>query len=261
MSRKMIWLNVALVGLAALLAWQLRLRRQQAEAGERAVLLQRARQQAIFTPPQGPPTKPVAPADYIDTAQKMLFSKDRNPNVIVEVPPPAPPPPPPPKMPDLPYYYGQLHFGGPPVIELRAANGKDQKGYEAGDKIGDFTVVSFDRDTVTFEWNGEQIERKVADLQPKDAPSPQASQPQQPPQPPPQAASAAKSNGVIAIGASDSQESAASSIPSVVGPDVGGGYYGCKAGDSTPSGTVVSGFLKTSSQGLMGQSCRWERVK
>lgn len=255
MTRKMIWLNVALVGLVALLVWQLRVRRQQAEAQERAVLLQRARQQAVFAPPQGPPARPVAPADYIDTAQKMLFSKDRNPNVIVEVPPPPPPPPPPPKMPDLPFYYGQLHFGGPPVIELRAANGKEQKGYAAGDKIGDFTVVSFDRDTVTFEWNGDQVVRNLSDLKPKDT-SPQAAQ-----QPPAQQASTAPaSNGVIAIGAND-ETTSASSIPSVVGPDVGGGYYGCKSGDTTPSGTVVGGFVKSSSQGMMGQSCRWERVK
>jgi hypothetical protein len=260
MNRKMIWLNVALTGLIVLLGWQLRVRRQQTEAQQRAVLLQPARKQAVFAPPQGPPVRPVTPADYIDTAQKMLFAKDRNPNVIVEVPPPPPPPPPPPKMPDLPYYYGQLRFGGPPVIELRAANAKEQKGYAAGDKIGDFTVVSFDRDTVTFDWNGEEVVRNFTDLKPKEAPA-AVSQQQQAAAPPPQASAAPASKGVIAIGASDSDAASTSSIPSVVGPDVGGGYYGCKTGDTTPSGTVVSGFLKTSSQGLMGASCRWERTK
>lgn len=255
MNRKLIALNVALVIAVALLVWQVRVRRQTAEAQQRAVLLKAARQQAVIAPPPPSPARPVTPGDYIDTAQKMLFSKDRNPNVIVEVPPPPPPPPPPPKMPDLPSYYGQLRFGGPPIIELRAANTKEQKGYAAGDKIGDFTVVSFDSDTVTFDWNGEQVVRKVAELKPKDEQPPQAAAP------PPQAAQTKPaSNGVIAIGASDSSSNTASAVPDAVGPDVGGGFYGCKAGDNTPSGTVVNGYKKTSSQGLMGASCRWERV-
>jgi hypothetical protein len=251
MTRKMLWLNVALISMAAVLVGQLRLRRQQAAAEERATLLKSGRQQAVLAPPAAPPVHPVAPAEYIDTVQKMLFSKDRNPNVIVDVPPPAPPPAPPPPMPALPFYYGQVRFGGPPVIELRAATAKEQKGYETGEKIGDFTVVAFDADTVTFLWNDQQVVRKVSDLKPKDTPG---QQPQQaaarPPAPPP-------SNGLIAIGAGDS----ASSVPSVVGPDVGGGYYGCQPGDATPSGSVVNGYQKTSSQGLMGASCRWERVK
>jgi hypothetical protein len=250
MNRKMIWLNLALICLVALLIWQLRLRRQAAAAQENAMLFKKGREQAVLAPPAAPPVRPIAPAEYIDTAQKMLFSKDRNPNVIVEVPPPAPPPPAPPPMPALPYYYGQLHFGGPPVIELRGASAKEQKGYEAGEKVGEFTVVSFDRDTVTFEWNGEQIVRNLADLKPKDA----AAQIQAAAPPPP---AASPSTGVVAIGAS----TPASNIPSVVGIDVGGGYYGCKADDTTPSGTIVNGYQKTSVRGLMGNSCRWEQVK
>lgn len=251
MRSKIVWLNLALLGLAALLVWQLRLKRQESAAQERAALLKGGRRQAVLAPPAAPPVHPVAPAEYIDTVQKMLFSKDRNPNVIVDVPPPAPPPAPPPPMPALPFYYGQVRFGGPPVIELRAATAKEQKGYEAGDKIGDFTVVAFDADTVTFLWNDQQVVRKVSDLKPKDTPG------QQPQQAAAPARAPAPSSGLIAIGASDS----ASSIPAVVGPDNGGGFYGCQPGDTTPSGTVVNGYQKTSSQGLMGASCRWERVK
>jgi hypothetical protein len=153
-------------------------------------------------------------------------------------------------MPALPYYYGQLHFGGPPVIELRGAAAKEQKGYEAGEKVGEFTVVSFDHDTVTLEWNGEQIVRNLADLKPKES-SPAQTQAAAPPPP------ASQSTAVVAIGASNP----ASNIPSVVGIDVGGGYYGCKADDTTPSGTIVNGYQKTSVRGLMGNSCRWEQVK
>jgi hypothetical protein len=252
MNRKMLWLNLALVGLVALLAWQLRLRRQEAAAGERAVLLKRGRDQVVLAPPPAAPVRPVAPAEYIDAVQNMLFSKDRNPNVIVEVPKPPPPPPPPPPMPALPYYYGQIHFGGPPVIELKTPAGKDQKGYEAGQKIGDFTVVAFDRDTVTFEWNGQQIVRDLADLKPKD------SDPKQQAPAPPAASVAPPSSGVIAIGgASD----AAPAAPDVVGMETGGGVYACKPGDNSPSGTIVNGYQKTIAPGLMGNSCLWSKVK
>jgi hypothetical protein len=252
LNRKILLLNLALIGLVALLAWQLHVRRQAAAAQERAVLLKGGREQAVLAPPPAPPVRPIAPAEYIDTAQKMLFSKDRNPNVIVEVPPPAPPPPAPPPMPALPYYYGQLHFGGPPVIELRLPSAKEQKGYEAGQKVGEFTVVSFDHDALTLEWNGDQIVRKLADLKPKEEKQQVAAA-----APPPRPSTPAASNGVIAIGAGDT----ASAIPSVVGPDNGGGFFGCQPGDTTPSGTVVNGYKKTSVQGLMGNSCRWEQVK
>ena len=252
MNRKIVMMNLALIGLVGLLVWQLHTRRQAAAAQENAVLLKKARAQAVLAPPVPAPARPIAPAEYIDTAQKMLFSKDRNPNVIVEVPPPPPPPPAPPPMPALPLYYGQIHFGGPPVIELRLASAKEQKGYAAGDKVGEFTVVAFDTSTVTLEWNGEQLVRNLADLKPKDATPPAqlvAAAPQASPQ--------TQQSGVLAIGASN----AASNIPAAVGPDVGGGYYGCKADDTTPSGTIVNGYQKTSVRGLMGNSCRWEQVK
>lgn len=252
MNRKIILLNLALLGLIALLVWQLRVRRLGLEAQERAVLLKGARGQTILAPPPAPPVHPAAPAEYIDTVQKMLFSKDRNPNVIVEVPAPAPPPAPPPPMPALPTYYGQIHFGGAPVVELRSAATKEQRGYEAGEKIGEFTVIGFDADSVTFEWNGQQIVRSLAELKPKDAQA-QAQAVAPPPQAP------AQQSAVTAIGADNP---AASPVPSVVGVDVGGGFYGCKPDDTSPSGTIVNGYQKTATKGIFGAyTCRWEQVK
>lgn len=256
MNRKLIWLNLALAALVALLVWQLRVRRQQASAAERAVLDKRARVGAVLAPPPPAPVPTVSPAQYNDTVQNMLFSKDRNPNVIVEVPKPPPPPPPPPPMPPLPYYYGQIHFGGPPLIELRPASGKDpQKGYEAGEKIGDFTVVAFDRETVTFDWNGEQVVRNLNDLKPKE---PQAQVQVQPPAPQAPPTQAAASSGVVKVG--DGNDSA-SAPPANLGQEVGGGYFGCKPGDTTPSGTVVNGYKINRAKGFMGaESCIWEKV-
>jgi hypothetical protein len=267
MNRKVLLLNLALLGLIGLLVWQLHLRRQAAEAHERAVLLKDAQSRTLLAPPSPAPVPPVAPAEYIDSVQRMLFSKDRNPNVIVDPPPPAPPPKPapaPPVMPPLPRYFGQFHFGGPPVVILSSAAANEQKQYEVGKKIGEFTVLAFDQDSVTFEWDGKPVVKKLAELEAKDGQQPgQPGQPVQgqqyatasPPQPPPQANPYA---AVVTVGGETTNPNAP---PTVVGNDMGGGYYNCKSDDHSPSGTIVSGYKKTSAQGLMGATCRWEKVQ
>jgi hypothetical protein len=251
-NRKVLLLNLALLALIGLLVWQLRVRRQVAEAHERAVLLKDGHSQAVLAPPPPPPVPPVAPAEYIDSVQKMLFSKDRNPNVIVDPPPPPKPAPAPPPMPALPHYYGQMHFGGPPVVVLSSASANDQKSYAVGEKIGDFTVVAFDKDTITFDWDGKQVVRPLDDLRPKDA---KAGQPASAPPPPPPA----QTSSVTAIGAGPS---ASNNPPPAVGADMGGGFHACtNPDDGSPSGTVVDGYRKVINQGLMGKSCYWEQIK
>jgi hypothetical protein len=251
MNRKIVSLNLALLALIGLLVWQLRERREQASARERAVLLKGGRNQALLAPPPPPPVPPVAPAEYIDTVQKMLFSKDRNPNVIIDVPPPPPPPPPPPKMPALPHYYGQIRFGGDPVVILSGAAANNQKGYAVGEQIGEFKVVSFDHDSITFDWNGQEVVRTLAELKPKDVPPPQQPAAAQTPAQP------AASNGVVSIGANGSN----GNLPSVVGNDMGAGNFACKMDDTSPAGTVAGGYKKVVTRGLMGNSCYWEQVK
>jgi hypothetical protein len=246
-------LNLALLALIGLLLWQLRSRRLAAEAHERAVLLKDGHGQTLLAPPAPAPVPPVAPAEYIDSVQKMLFAKDRNPNVIVDPPPPAPPPKheEPKPMPALPHYYGQIHFGGDPVVILSSATANDQKSYAVGDKIGEFKVVAFDKDNITFDWDGQQVERSLADLKPKD---PQAGQPQQSVAPPPQPAQ----NSVVAIGGGPS----GNPTPPTVGNDMGGGLHACtNPDDGSPSGTVVGNYRKVINQGLMGKSCFWEPIK
>jgi hypothetical protein len=194
----------------------------------------------------------VAAAEYLEVAQKMLFSKDRNPNVILP-PPPAPPPEPP--MPPLPAYHGQMAIGDPVVFLSVGANGA-QKSYKTGEKVGDFEVVSFDRDKITLAWNGKTVERKLQELAPKET-APLAQQPQ--PAPAPQ--SAAAPSGVVALGGSQNADSSASKKNPLLGNDSGGGIRSCVANDKTPAGTVVDGYKKVISQGMFGDICRWELVK
>jgi hypothetical protein len=251
MNRKMLLLNFALLVMAGLLIWQLRVRRQTAEAHESAVLQKDGQGRAQLAPPSPAPVPPVAPAEYNDSVQRMLFAKDRNPNVIFDPPPPPKPAPPPPVMPALPRYYGQIHFGGDPVVILSPATTNEQKSYAVGEKIGDFKVLAFDRESITFEWNGGPVVKKISDLQPKDAPPQQAAV--APPPPPPQTSS------LVNIG--NGPSSAADPVAPGLGNDMGGGFYNCKPGDTSPSGTIVDGYRKVQSMGLMGNSCRWEKMQ
>ena len=87
MKRKLLFANLALLALSV--AGGVHLRREwiAARAREQAVL--RKRIQATPPPPMTPlpANEPVKAVDYNDIAQKMLFSKDRNPVVVVEPPP------------------------------------------------------------------------------------------------------------------------------------------------------------------------------
>jgi len=247
LSRKLIALNLVLIALVVALVWVLRARRLEARTHERAILAQAARTRAVLPPPPAPAPRPVAPAEYIEVAQKTLFSKDRNPNVILEVPPRKPDPP----MPPLPQYHGQMAMFGDPVVFLSSSDSAGaQKSYRAGEKIGPFEIVSFDREKITLTWESKTVERKLSELAPKEAPpQPLAGAPAATSASRPAATSLAPA--VKAIGAAES----------ALGTDMGGGFHGCVAGDNSPNGTVKDGYKKVMTQTPFGMSCHWEQVK
>jgi hypothetical protein len=245
MKRKVILLNLVLAALAGGLGWTLRQRWIEGQARERAIFVTAARRMALLPPPPLVAPKTVTAAEYIDVAQKTLFSKDRNPNVIVEPEKPKPEPP----MPALPAYYGQMTLFDPVVF--LALGGASQKSYHPGDKVGAFELVGFDREKITLAWNGKTVERKLEELTPKEVVPQQVAQPA-----PAQAASAAPQVKSIGSGSADSN-----SDKGPMGVDMGANLYGCKAGDTAPSGSVVNGYKKVVVRGLMGESCHWEQVK
>ena len=162
MNRKLVLLDVALLALAVALAWTLRANWFGAQTRQRAVIQRTVAPRKLLAPPSPAPVKRVAPADYLDVANKMLFSKDRNPTVVIE-PPPAKPEPP---MPALPNYHGQMAIGEP--VAFLSTSAAAQRGYHAGDTIGDFTLRRFDHETIEFEWKGKSVERKLDELRPKE---------------------------------------------------------------------------------------------
>ncbi len=259
MSRKIILLNLVLIALAGTCIWQLRLKRTEAATHQKAILQQAPHPPAVVPPPPPAVVRTPSPAEYVDVAQKTLFAKDRNPNVVVAAPPPPPPPPP---MPALPSYSGQMALGQP-VIFLTLSGTTEQKGYRSGDDVGPFKVISFDRETVTFEWDGKTVERELSALKPKE-PLPQAAQNNAPaPNAAAAAAAAQPTSGITSLAATTTNlatNSSASKGPAL-GNDMGGGYRGCAAGDTSPAGTTLEGYRKVVSQGLMGSSCHWEQIK
>jgi hypothetical protein len=244
MNRKILALNLGLLALLGTLGWMLRAHWKQARAQELATLSKAPRRSAQLAPPSPVAPEPAVAADYLDVAQKTLFSKDRNPNVIIETaPPPAPKPDPP--VPPRPAYYGQMGLGEP-VVFLSAGKA-GQKGFHTGDTVGPFKLVAFNRDTVTFEWNGKTLEYPVAELKPQEG-TPAASQTGVPAFAPEKVASA---GAVIGI----TQEK---------GPVLGvqnGDIRSCVAGDKSPSGTVKDGFRKSVVPGPFGEMCQWEPIK
>lgn len=254
MNRKWILLNLALLALAAWLGWTLRQHWIAGEARQRAIFDQLVRARPVIPPPPiaTPPT--VMATQYLDVASRMLFASDRNPNVIITAPPPPPPPPP---MPALPSYFGQMGFGKPTV--LLASVNTPQKGYHAGDKIGPFEIVSFDREKITFKWNDQSVVRKIDELKPTEgameiaATQAQAVVQVTPGSQPsvPIAAKALGSSGNLGSDHNDSK----------VGDTISGTEFKtCVPGDTSPAGTVVGGYRKVVNQTLMGKGCMWEQV-
>ena len=198
------------------------------------------------TTPVAAPERTVA-ANYLDIAARLLFSKDRNPTVIIA-------PPPVKQMPAFPFAYGVLMVADPPIIMMAAKKGEAQKGYRPGDKVGDFKIVSFDARTIVFEWDGQKITKNVQELADRDAQTAAVMAKQNTPEPAaPAAAPAAAQAQVLST--------AGSATAQGPGLDTGGGVRACSAGDTAPPGTVQGGYRKVVSETPFGKVCRWEKVQ
>ena len=271
MSRRLLLLNLALLALAGVLVWALRSDWFSAQSKEKAMLGQKIEPKKILAPPSPPPVKPVSAGEYVDVAGKMLFAKDRNPTVVIE-PPPPPPAKPETPMPALPRYFGQMAIGEP--VALLSLAGAAQRGYHAGDTIGDFTLVGFDRDNIEFEWQGKSVKKKIEELRAK-ADTPAAANPSAvgaaSSAPVANVTSSASSIGMGsapraaslggATGAGDSGKPASASGDDVFGPAQPDGSHACLPADTSAPGTVHSGFIKNVNASIVGILCNWEKLK
>jgi hypothetical protein len=240
LKRKLLIANLVLLGLAAALTVHLRREWLEARAREQAVLRQRIK--PVPAPPIGalPRAEPVRAAGYADIAQKMLFSKDRNPNVAVEVP--APPPPKP--MPPLPVFHGLLNLGDGATAILSERPGAAHRDFRPGEQVGEFKLVAVDTEQIVLEWDGQTITRKVDDLIDRTPP-------------PSVAASSAPSTAARELSVTPAP--AAQAAP---GEELGRrGISACQKGDTSPAGTTANGMRKVMLNNPFGATCYWEPVK
>jgi hypothetical protein len=250
MKRPILILNLLLFAALAGGSWELRRRWLEARSREASLLAVKPIP-TVNTP--APPVLPVQeqkiqPVQYFEVAQRFLFARDRNPNVVVEVVPP----PPPKIMPDFPPVHGVMDIGMGPTIFISVEK-NEQKGFRPGDKLGEFKILAATQKDLTFEWDGKKITKSLEELRPrKEDLQKQASQAtprpnnsinnNAPPPPPP-------------------VQKPPENVRPAPGPEIGGGRRDCVMGDTSPAGTVADGYRKVSKPWAFGTMCYWEPAR
>ena len=243
MKPKFIALNLLLVVALGAIVWQARTRWNEAQVKRETNL--NARVKPVPAPPLTPVPKPdgAQAAKYAEVATKDLFSKDRNPDVIIEPPKVEKPK----EMPPLPVVYGVLGLPSGTKALMSEKAGGASRPVRAGDTIGEFKIASLDPQTVVFDWDGKQIAKKIEDLIDRSstavtptgtATGAQANAPAAPP-PPPRPTNVAPGPG---------QE-----IPTAAGQS----QRACVPGDPSPPGAMVDGYRKNVVQTPFGAICTW----
>ncbi|HXI40807.1 MAG TPA: hypothetical protein VNH83_12550 [Bryobacteraceae bacterium] len=239
MKNKLLLLNAVLLVAIGAGVWRLREAWVAVRTREQAVLGRRMAPRSVDNATPDPRIEPVLATSYANIAEKMLFAKDRNPTVVVEVKPEVPKP-----MPKLPALYGVMNLLDGTTAIMSEKPDLKHVGVRPGDKIGEFTLVAVNRDEITLAWEGKEVTRKIDEMidraGPAQAPSVGVATRPKP------------VNGVVA----PSQEPQKKGEP-VPGVEVAKGIRACQPGDASPAGTVADGYKKLVTPTPFGDSCRW----
>jgi hypothetical protein len=241
LKRKLWLLNILLVAAIALAGWQLRKEAREFHARERATLNKRP---PVPAPPAAPPAAPpptVTGAAYLGIAKDMLFSKDRNSQVIVD--PPKPPDPPKP-LPPLPVVHGVMDIGDGPIVMMSEKSGGRHRGVHVGEKIGEFKLVSVNKDDLVLGFENRTVKKTLQELIDRGGGD---------------AAAAAGQSGPA--GTAVSAPAPVAAIKPEPGVKLTEDTATCQTGDPSPAGAVVNGMRKVVFATPFGNACRWEAVK
>ncbi len=236
MNRKLLILDALLVAAVVYTGFQLRNQWRAERSREAATLNRRPRP---GKPPEFAPLPtepPVLATGYANIAQKMLFDKSRDPNVVIEVQPPPPKPP----MPALPVFHGVMNLGDGPIAILSVNKDAAHEAVRPGGQIGQFKLLSVNSEEMTLEWQGETVRKNVNELSARaaepTAPAPEArTEAPAPAAPPPP-------------------------VKSGPGESTAFGFKTCTVNDGHPEGAVVEGYKKVMHQTPFGTSCTYEPV-
>jgi hypothetical protein len=245
LKARLIALNLVLIGAIVAVIWAARVQWDQAEARRTQNLS--AAVKAIKTPPPAAVPKPqtAPPAKYADVATKDLFSKDRNPNVVIEPPKVEKPKP----MPSLPVVYGVLGLPSGIKAIMAEKKGAESRPVQKGDSIGEFKIVSLDTTNVVFDWEGQQVARKLDDLVDRSAPPATAS-----------SGPAVAAGPAVTAGPAAAPAAPPAGNPGKAAP--GQTDRPCVAGDKSPNGTVADGYKLSFTDSPFGRiNCHWSPVQ
>jgi hypothetical protein len=244
-NTKLVWVNLLLIALVAAIAWRVRAEWMTQQAREQAIRTARVVPPTVTPAPIPAPPSPVTAGTYSDIASRMLFSKERNPTVIIDMPPPPPPKP----MPPLPLLHGVLGLPSGMVALMSPDAKSPGKPIKVGEKIGEFELAGLTQDEISLKWEDKTVTRSVSEMIYQGLEkAPPAGAPQQ-------LASAAPPAAATLPPPSGSGKP---------GGDVGGtsdGFKMCTAGDTSPAGTVADGYRKVLTATPFGNSCHWEPAK
>lgn len=195
----------------------------------------------------------VLPSGYKAIAVNTLFDPSRNPDIPVDAPPPPPPPPPPKEPPPLPSYHGMMDFGDPlgPIALMSDAGTAGHQEVHAGEMIGAFKLLSFNRQEFALEWDGRVIHARTSaggSEKPRSAAPP---------------VEPITTNGIIPGQAAPDTgpQPQAQGAQLGAGQDLTDTVKTCQSGDNSPNGTVSGGYVKQVTATPMGSSqCVWRAV-
>lgn len=249
MNRKIAFLNFVLIAGVVYAGLEYRKHALAARRQQNAVIQRGLPPAPVLSAPAVPSPQPLEAQSYLDVASRMLFSKDRNPNVVIEQAPEKPVPP-------FPVANGVMDLGFGPTVFMSEKSGAPQKGYRVGDKIGAFKLASVSGRDLVFEWEGKQFKKSVDDLKEKEkGPDPSAaaaSSPAQSGTTPQQLSNRHEITPPEKL--AELQKPDASGQPGI---DIGGSERACAPNDTAPAGAVVGGFRKVVTPTPFGQTCRW----
>ena len=230
MKRKLIFLNFILLVGSGFAAWKLREQYLADQVKTDKLRRTYIKPQAAVALAPTPKPDPFTGLPYAEVAQKDLFSKDRNPNVVIEVPPPKPPK----IMPPLPQVAGVMGLPSGMMALMSEKPEIRPHGVRINEIVGDFKVVAITPQEISFEWDGQRINRKVEDLLAR-APTP---------------AAAAVGQAVTGIPLPPAPAKPTDIV-------IGAGVKACAPGDTSPAGTIADGYKKISEATPFGNACRW----
>ena len=252
MNRKLLILDIVLA--ACVIYGGFQLRSQWVAAKARQAGMPGPAPKAASIPKMAPlPQKTaVLASGYKDIAINTLFDPSRNPNIPVD---PPPPPPPPKEPPPLPSFHGMMDFGDPqgPIALITESGAAGHTEVHAGEMVGAFKLVAFNRQEMTLDWNGTVIHKRL-----NEGGSAQA-----------QSKAPATGGAVLpTLGIIPGQAPAdATPAPKPQGSQLGPGAEvtestrACQPNDNTPTGAVADGYRKVVRMTALGTSqCFWTAV-